>query len=175
MFEKTRFAITDKLIPGYFGHVAIYLESYEALQELGVFNTEFMKQATNGMAAETIEAEVEAYASEIATIQEKEEWVRLAIMRRRTYDKAFNGQPLNPLLFEALYRLKHEQENVIEALRDGQTISAHDGGVTLHSFAHFLYVDDFAAIRLRQDGMRAEQYRKNLARFLALALLQYGK
>ncbi|MCI0697094.1 hypothetical protein L0337_34450 [candidate division KSB1 bacterium] len=127
------------------------------------------------MPAETIDAEIEAYASEISTIQEKEEWVRLAIMRRRTYDKAFNGQPLNPLLFEALYRLKHERENVIEALRDGQTISAHDGGVTLHSFAHFLYVDDFAAIRLRQGEMSAEQYRKNLARFLALALLQYGK
>lgn len=175
LFDKTRFAITDKLIPGYFGHVAIYLESYDALQELGVFNTELMKQATNGMAAETIEAGVEAYAAEIAVIQEKEEWVRLAIMRRRTFEKTYNGQPLNPLLFEALYRLKHERENVLEALRDGQTLSAHDGGVTLHRFAHFLYVDDFAAIRLRQDEMSAEQYRKNLARFLALALLQYGK
>ncbi len=40
LFDKTRFAITDKLIPGYFGHVAIYLESYDALRELGVFNTE---------------------------------------------------------------------------------------------------------------------------------------
>jgi hypothetical protein len=175
LFDKTRFAITDKLIPGYFGHVAIYLESYGALRELGVFNTEILKQATNGMSAEMIEVQVEAYASEIATIQEKEEWVRLAIMRRRIYDKTFNGQPLNPLLFEALYRLKHQRENVIEALRDGQTISAHDGGVTLHRFAHFLYVDDFAAIRLRQGKMSAERYRQNLARFLALALLQYGK
>jgi hypothetical protein len=175
LFDKTRFAITDKLIPGYFGHVAVYLESYGALRELGVFNTEIIKQATNGMPAEIIDAEIEAYAREIATIQEKEEWVRLAIMRRRTYDKTFNEQPLNPLLFEALYRLKHKRENVIEALRDGQTISAHDGGVTLHNFAHFLYVDDFAAIRLRQEEMSAEQYQKKMARFLALALLQYGK
>jgi hypothetical protein len=175
LFDKTRFAITDKLIPGYFGHVAIYLESYDALRELGVFNTEIIKQATNTMPAEAIDAQIEAYAAEIATIQEKEEWVRLAIMRRRTFDKTYNGQPLNPLLFEALYRLKHEQENVIEALRDGQTISAHDGGVTLHSVAHFLYVDDFAAIRLRQGEMSAEKYRASLARFLALALLQYGK
>ncbi len=175
LFDKTRFAITDKLIPGYFGHVAIYLESYEALRGLDVFNTAIMKQATNGMSAEIIDAEIEVYAAEIATIQEKEEWVRLAIMRRRLFEKTYNDEPLNPLLFEALYRLKYQHENVIEALRDGQTISAHDGGVTLHSFAHFLYVDDFAAIRLRQDGMRAEQYRKNLARFLALALLQYGK
>ncbi len=175
LFDKTRFAITDKLIPGHFGHVAIYLESYDALRDLGVFNTEIMKQATSGMSAEIIHAEIEAYAAEMATIQEKEEWVRLAIMRRRTFDKTYNEQPLNPLLFEALYRLKHQRENVIEALRDGQTISAHDGGVTLHRFAHFLYVDDFAAIRLRQDEMSAEQYHQNLARFLALSLLQYGK
>jgi hypothetical protein len=174
LFEKTRFAITDKLIPGYFGHVAIYLESYERLRELGVFNTTVMKQATNGMSQETIESHVVAYEAEIATIPEKEEWLRLAIMRRRTYAKTYNGRPLNTLLFEALYRLKHERENVLEALRDGQTIAAYEGGVTVNRFEHFLYIDDFAAIRL-QGETGSEQYRENLARFLALGLLQYGK
>jgi hypothetical protein len=175
LFDKTRFAITDKLIPGYFGHVAIYLESYGALQQLGVFNSATMRQATNGMSIEQIDAQVEAYAAEFATITEKEEWVRLSIMRRRTFAKTHNGQPLNPLLFEALYRLRYERENVLEALRDGQAISGHEGGVTLNRFAHFFYIDDFAAIRLRQGNLRDEEYRENLSRFLALALLQYGK
>jgi hypothetical protein len=175
LFEKNRFAITDKLIPGYFGHVAIYLGSYEALQALGVFDTAVMRQATNGMAAAAIDAHVEAFAREIETIPLKEAWLRLAIMRRRTQEKNFNGRPLSPLLFEALYRLRYRHENVLEALRDGQTISALEGGVTLNPFAHFLYIDDFAAIRLRHGGMSEEQHRQNLARFLALGLLQYGK
>jgi hypothetical protein len=175
LFEKTRFAITDKLIPGYFGHVAVYLESYEALRQLDVFESTTLRQAANGMTAEQIEAQVKAYAAEFAAIPEQEEWVRLSIMRRRTFAKTFNGRPLNPLLFEALYRLRYEHENVLEALRDGQAISGHEGGVTLNRFAHFLYIDDFAAVRLRQKSLSAEKYHENLARFLALALLQYGK
>ena len=170
LFDKTRFAITDKLIPGYFGHVAIYLESYEALQELGVFDSATMRQATNGMTAAAIDAQIEAYAVELTAIPDQEEWVRLGIMRHRTFAKNFN-----PLLFEALYRLKYDRENVIEALRDGQGISGHEGGVTVNSLAHFLYVDDFAAMRLRPGNWSAAQYRQNLASFLALALLQYGK
>lgn len=175
IFEKTRFALTDKFIPGYFGHVAIYLESYEALRQLGVFDSPALRQATNGMSAAEIEAQVEAYAAEFETLAEKEEWVRLSIMRRRTFAKTHNGRPLNPLLFEALFRLRYKHENVLEALRDGQVTSGHEGGVTLNRFAHFFYIDDFAAIRLRPGIFDAEKYRENLARFLALALLQYGK
>jgi hypothetical protein len=175
LFEKTRFALTDKFIPGYFGHVAIYLESYEALRQLGVFDSPALRQATNRMTAAEIEAQVEAYAAEFETLAEKEEWVRLSIMRRRTFAKTHNGEPLNPLLFEALYRLRYKHENVLEALRDGQVTSGHEGGVTLNRFAHFFYIDDFAAIRLRPGNFSAEKYRENLARFLSLALLQYGK
>ena len=175
LFDKTRFAITDKLIPGYLGHVAIYLDSYDALRRLGVLESPPIRLATNGMSPNEIEAELAAYAAELAAITAQEKWVRFAIMRRRIFAKTFNGRPLNPLLFEALYRLRAEQENVIEALRDGQAVSSHEGGVTLNHFAHFLYVDDYAAVRLRQGHWRAEQYRGNLAHFLALALLQYGK
>jgi len=175
LFDKTRFAITDKLIPGYLGHVAIYLENYEALQQLGVLDSPTLRLATHGMAADKIDLQVRAYAAELAGISEKEEWVRLSMMRRRTAAKTYNGRPLNPLLFEALYRLRYERENVLEALRDGQALSGHEGGVTLNRFAHFIYVDDFAAVGLRQKNLSAKSYRENLARFLALALLQYGK
>jgi len=175
LFDKTRFAITDKLIPGYLGHVAIYLDSYDALRQLRVFDSAPMRLATNGMSPDKIEAQLSAYAAEFATITAKEKWMRFAIMRRRMFAKTFNGRPVNPLLFEALYRLRHERENVIEALRDGQAVSSHEGGVTLNQFAHFLYVDDFAAARLRPGNLSTEKYRENIARFLALALLQYGK
>ncbi len=174
LFEKTRFAITDKLIPGYLGHVAIYLESYAALEQLGVFETEEMRQAASGMDADDIANALADYARELESLNEKEEWLGYALMRRRLAGKNFNGAPLNPLLFEALYRLKYKHANVIEALRDGQTIAAHEGGVTMNPFEHFLYVDDFVATRLRNEGARAD-YEKMLARFLALALLQYGK
>jgi len=175
IFDKTRFAITDKFIPGYFGHVAIYLRDYETLKQLGVFATDVMKRATNGMSAETLESHLEDYANEIESLQDMEEWQRLSIMRQRVYDKNFNGQPLKPLLFEALYRLRHHGDNVVEGLRDGQTIAPHEGGVTINRFEHFLYIDDFAAIRLKPRTDHEEEYRRKLARFLALALLQYGK
>ncbi len=175
LFEKTRFAITDKLIPGYLGHVAIYLESYEALQQFGVFATSEMQQAAAGMRAHEIDSTLAEYAREVETLNTKEEWLRLAIMRRRMAAKNFNGQALNPLLFEALYRLKHEHANVIEALRDGQTLAPHEGGVTMNPFEHFFYIDDFVATRLREGAARAEDYREQMARFMALALLQYGK
>lgn len=175
LFDKTRFAITDKLIPGYLGHVAIYLDSYEALRRLGVLESATMKLATNGMSAQAIEAQLNAYAAELALITAKEKWLRFAIMRHRMFARTFNGRPLNPLLFEALHRLRDEQENVIEALRDGQAVSSHEGGVTLNRFAHFLYVDDFVVARLRSGQLSTAQYRENLARFLTLALLQYGK
>ncbi|MCG3120892.1 MAG: hypothetical protein ALAOOOJD_03787 [bacterium] len=175
LFDKTRFAITDKLIPGYFGHVAIYLESYETLQQLGVLESTTMRLATNGMTAEELNRRVEAYAAEFAAISEKEEWVRFSIMRHRLFTQTFNGQSLNPLLFEALYRLRYAHENVLEALRDGQAVSSHEGGVTLNRLAHFFYIDDFAAARLRPGNLNTTQYNENLARFLALALLQYGK
>ncbi len=174
LFEKTRFAITDKLIPGYFGHVAIYLKSYAAVQNLGVFETEELQQATNGMSAAEIAAQVENYATEIALIPEREEWLKLAIMRRRLAQRSFNDAAINPLVFEALYRLQEKHENVLEALRDGQTLSAYEGGVTMNRFAHFLYVDDYAAMRLRRAASDSVD-QKNLARFVALGLLQYGK
>ncbi|NUO79788.1 NUDIX domain-containing protein [candidate division KSB1 bacterium] len=175
LFEKTRFAITDKLIPGYLGHVAIYLESYEALQQLGVFATTEMQQAASSMNANQIDSTLAEYARELESLNEKEQWLRYAIMRRRIGNRTFNGQPLNPLLCEALYRLKYEHANVIEALRDGQTLAAHEGGVTMNPFEHFFYIDDFVATRLREDARRAEESRAQMARFMALALLQYGK
>ncbi|MEK7727538.1 MAG: NUDIX domain-containing protein, partial [candidate division KSB1 bacterium] len=175
LFEKTRFAITDKLIPGYLGHVAIYLESYATLQKLGVFTTAEMQQAASGMNANALDSTLADYARALERVNEKEEWLRFGIMRRRMANQNFNGQPLNPLLFEALYRLKYQHANVIEALRDGQTLAAHEGGVTMNPFEHFFYIDDFVATRLRAAPGRAEEYHAQMARFMALALLQYGK
>ena len=38
LIEKSAFVLTDKFIPGHFGHVAIYLGTKEQLQEIGMWN-----------------------------------------------------------------------------------------------------------------------------------------
>ncbi len=40
LLDKTSFAMTDRLIPGHFGHVAIWLGRPDQLEELGLFNPE---------------------------------------------------------------------------------------------------------------------------------------
>ena len=40
LLDKTSFAMTDRLIPGHFGHVAIWLGKPDQLEELGLFNPE---------------------------------------------------------------------------------------------------------------------------------------
>ncbi|MDD2830103.1 MAG: YiiX/YebB-like N1pC/P60 family cysteine hydrolase [Sulfuricurvum sp.] len=44
LLEKTPFALTDKTIPGHFGHAAIYIGTYEQLRELGALNTPFVRK-----------------------------------------------------------------------------------------------------------------------------------
>ncbi len=43
LLEKTPFRLTDKLIPGYFGHVAIWLGTEQELKESGLWNHELIK------------------------------------------------------------------------------------------------------------------------------------
>jgi len=175
LFEKSRFAITDKLIPGYFGHVAIYLQDYEVLKKLGVFETKEFIMATNNLSKNTVIALIDTFAREMQTIKQEDEWLKFAITRQRFFRRKYNGTSLNPLVFETLYRLKYQRQNVLESLRNGQLFLPHKSGVTLNEFKDFLYVDDFAAIRLKPQGLNKSDYNKNLARFLALAILQYSK
>lgn len=44
LLEKTPFALTDKTIPGHFGHAAIYIGTYEQLQDMGALNTPFIRK-----------------------------------------------------------------------------------------------------------------------------------
>jgi len=41
--EKTGFALTDKMIPGYFGHIALWLGTEEQLKRLNLWNTPSIK------------------------------------------------------------------------------------------------------------------------------------
>ena len=41
--EKTPFILTDYLIPGHFGHIALYLGSESELKELGIWESSFIK------------------------------------------------------------------------------------------------------------------------------------
>jgi len=44
LLEKTPFALTDKTIPGHFGHAALYIGTYEQLRDLGALNEPFVKR-----------------------------------------------------------------------------------------------------------------------------------
>lgn len=44
LLEKTPFALTDKTIPGHFGHAAIYIGTYDQLRELGALDTPFVRK-----------------------------------------------------------------------------------------------------------------------------------
>ncbi|MDD5159900.1 MAG: YiiX/YebB-like N1pC/P60 family cysteine hydrolase [Sulfuricurvum sp.] len=44
LLEKTPFALTDKTIPGHFGHAALYIGTYEQLRDLGALNEPFIKR-----------------------------------------------------------------------------------------------------------------------------------
>lgn len=44
LLEKTPFALTDKTIPGHFGHAAIYIGTYEQLRDMGALNTPFVRK-----------------------------------------------------------------------------------------------------------------------------------
>lgn len=44
ILEKTPFRLTDKLIPGYWGHAAIWIGTEDELRELGIWNHRLVKQ-----------------------------------------------------------------------------------------------------------------------------------
>ncbi len=45
--EKTGFTLTDKMIPGYFGHIALWLGTEQDLKKLGIWNHPFIKPFQN--------------------------------------------------------------------------------------------------------------------------------
>lgn len=49
LFEKTPFRLTDKFIPGHWGHVALWTGSKEELQEIGVWDHELIRPHQNAI------------------------------------------------------------------------------------------------------------------------------
>ena len=47
LLEKTPFRLTDKLIPGYWGHAAVWIGSEEELQELGIWDNPLVARYRN--------------------------------------------------------------------------------------------------------------------------------
>lgn len=50
LLEKTPFRLTDKLIPGYFGHVAIWVGNGKELDSIGVWNHDIIRKYHNDVA-----------------------------------------------------------------------------------------------------------------------------
>lgn len=89
LLEKTPFRLTDKMIPGHYGHVAIWLGSEEDLRALGVWEQiapKYQQQIRNGGRI------VEALRSGV-TISTLEHFLNiddfLALRDRRTVDDAY--------------------------------------------------------------------------------------
>jgi hypothetical protein len=51
LLEKTPFRLTDKLIPGYWGHAAVWIGSEEELRELGIWDDPLVKKYHNEIKA----------------------------------------------------------------------------------------------------------------------------
>ncbi|TNF73135.1 MAG: hypothetical protein EP299_08660 [Acidobacteria bacterium] len=45
LLEKTPFRLTDRFIPGHFGHVAVWMGTYEELERLGLWNHEIFDES----------------------------------------------------------------------------------------------------------------------------------
>ncbi len=52
LLEKTEFCLTDKFIPGYFGHAAIWLGTASELKQLGIWDADFIKPYQKQILAE---------------------------------------------------------------------------------------------------------------------------
>jgi len=90
ILEKTPFRLTDKFIPGYWGHAAIYIGNEIQLKELGVWNNPFVikyhEQIRQGKVI------VEALRSKVAFNTFKEftnidDYVQLRLIREPLLDK----------------------------------------------------------------------------------------
>lgn len=115
LLEKTPFKATDTFIPGYYGHVAVYLGTKKQLEDAGLWD----------------------------------------ILGKEMQDMVATGH------------------TILEALRydeRGKTVEEKLRGVQLNTLDHFLNIDEFLVVRLREEPTQAQ-----LVTFMKNAKAQYGK
>ncbi len=101
--EKTYFALTDKLIPGHFGHNAVWLGTKEELMNLGVWNDPALVAFQNEIEKGRNILEVDRTGTHLKSLSDFMNVDEFAIMRLN--DSAFNSIDLNLVYRVALSQM----------------------------------------------------------------------
>ncbi len=82
LLEKTPFALTDKFIPGHFGHVAIYLGNKKELESLGLWNHPSLEPYKHEIENGKVVLEAVRSGVRLATLEEFMNIDEIAILRK---------------------------------------------------------------------------------------------
>ncbi len=86
LLEKTPFRLTDKLIPGYWGHVAIWIGSEAELKKLGIWNHPVVKKYHQQIKSSQLVAEALRAGVELNSLNQFMNVDDLAILRKNKLD-----------------------------------------------------------------------------------------
>ncbi len=89
LFEKTPFALTDALIPGHFGHAALYLGTEEQLKEVNMWDTKIIKPFHKDIRSGKIIIEAIRPGVGLTTLEKFMEIDEIAIVRQPNVEKDF--------------------------------------------------------------------------------------
>lgn len=98
LLEKTPFALTDKFIPGHFGHVAIYLGSKKELEEIGMWEHPSLEPYKHDIENGKVILEAVRSGVRLATLEEFMNIDEIAILRKNDILQKSND------LYEAVLR-----------------------------------------------------------------------
>lgn len=82
--EKTPFILTDKLIPGHFGHNAIWLGTPAQLMEMGIWDTDYMKPFQNDIIQGFNIIETDRKGTHLKKLSDWMNIDEIAVIRRET-------------------------------------------------------------------------------------------
>jgi len=98
LLEKTEFCLTDKFIPGYFGHVAIWLGTASELKQMGLWNSPFIKLYHNQILAGNCILETNRSGTHLTNLSDFMNVDAVAIVAYKDFDK------MTPLLQKQMYQ-----------------------------------------------------------------------
>lgn len=195
LIEKTPFRLTDKFIPGYWGHAAIYIGNKDQLVELGLWNhpniRKYHKEILKGQTiVEALRSGVEInsvkHFTDIddfsilrlkteLTLKEKKDYILRVISHiGKEYDFAFNVETPSKIVCSELHYLTYlDVKFKIETILGQPTISVDSvafQGMKGMSFAPIsLYLDGRKILNETQfnyDSLLEESINKNFLSFL---------
>jgi len=86
LLEKTPFRLTDKLIPGYWGHVAIWIGSEAELKELGIWDHPVVEKFHKKIQSSQLIAEALRSGVELNSLKKFMNVDDLAVLRKKNFD-----------------------------------------------------------------------------------------